>query len=183
MPVKHETINFVLSKVFYNLISGFFSKDKMQYYLIDILNLTKNAKLFSVRFSYTDWCTRSIIANLFRIGIKRSLKSFFYVWQDFNFSIVQVLIFKTNEKMNIFDILKNEYKTQCNLINTLLRSEGESNERKSVFKQLRELVFHHLDEEENQIFQVAGKTLMENEKSSLANDYREMMKREREQLK
>lgn len=85
--------------------------------------------------------------------------------------------------MNIFDILKNEYKTQCNLINTLLRSEGESNERKSVFKQLRELVFHHLDEEENQIFQVAGKTLMENEKSSLANDYREMMKREREQLK
>lgn len=148
--------------------------------------------------------------------------------------------------MNIFDELKNEHKTQRSLINTLLRSEGESNERKSVFnqlkielvahanceerffygpllnrditqkkarhsisehkdiddkigildetemsspawmtyfKQLRELVFHHLDEEENQIFQVAGKALNENEKTSLATEYREMMNREREQLK
>ena len=40
-----------------------------------ILNLIKNAKHFSIRFSYTDRNRRSIIANLFRIGIiKEELK-------------------------------------------------------------------------------------------------------------
>ena len=36
-----------------------------------ILNLIKNAKHFSVRFSYTDRSRGAIIANLFQIGIKR----------------------------------------------------------------------------------------------------------------
>jgi hemerythrin superfamily protein len=39
------------------------------------------------------------------------------------------------------------------------------------FKKLHDKVFHHLDDEEHAIFQLAGKVLGEAQKSSLAKDY------------
>ena len=39
------------------------------------------------------------------------------------------------------------------------------------FTKLRDKVFHHLDDEEHAIFQLAGKVLGEMQKSSLARDY------------
>ena len=42
-------------------------------------------------------------------------------------------------------------------------------------KKLQHLVTHHLDEEEQEVFQVAGKVLSDNEKTELARTYDEMM--------
>ena len=42
-------------------------------------------------------------------------------------------------------------------------------------KKLHELVHHHLDEEEHEVFQMAGKALTEAQKTSLAKSYREAM--------
>lgn len=41
------------------------------------------------------------------------------------------------------------------------------------FRKLRDKVFHHLEDEEHAIFQLAGKVLGEREKTSLARDYEE----------
>lgn len=41
----------------------------------------------------------------------------------------------------------------------------------ATFKNLAERVEHHLDEEEQEVFQMAGKALTEKQKSSLATDY------------
>lgn len=147
--------------------------------------------------------------------------------------------------MNIFDELKKDHKTQRSLANDLLKTEGESTERKSVwkklkaelqahaaaeernlynpmiehdksqdnarhsiaehheideliekldetemsssawlahFKNLRELVFHHLDEEEHQIFTVAGRVLSEKQKENLGDDYRKMFEKEKKEM-
>ncbi|TVP51043.1 MAG: hemerythrin domain-containing protein [Halomonas sp.] len=46
-------------------------------------------------------------------------------------------------------------------------------------KQLQELVTHHLDEEEQEVFQLAGRGLQDNQKTSLANEYQEEMQRQR----
>ena len=143
--------------------------------------------------------------------------------------------------MNIFEELKTDHKTQRSLANTLLRTEGETEERKSIyeklrdqlklhakseerffykplmefdmsqekarhsvaehhdidemiekldstemsspawmtyFRQLRELVIHHLDEEENEVFQIAGRVLSNVQKEKLGSDYRKMMDEE-----
>ena len=143
--------------------------------------------------------------------------------------------------MKIFDELKEDHKTQRSLANMVLRTEGKTDERKSLFrqfkkalqehanaeerhfyvpmmahdqsqekarhsvaehheidelieklektemtssawliyfKQLRDLVFHHLDEEENEVFQVAGKVLTEKQKTELGTRYRNMMNEE-----
>ena len=42
-------------------------------------------------------------------------------------------------------------------------------------KKLQHLVTHHLDEEEQEVFQVAGRVLAEQQKTSLARDYDRMM--------
>ncbi len=42
-------------------------------------------------------------------------------------------------------------------------------------KALQELVLHHLEEEEREVFQQAGKVLSEKEKDALAEDYSEEM--------
>lgn len=42
-------------------------------------------------------------------------------------------------------------------------------------KKLGELVTHHLDEEEQEVFQLAGKALSEKQKSALAKSYRQSM--------
>ena len=43
-------------------------------------------------------------------------------------------------------------------------------------KSLQHLVLHHLDDEEQQFFQMAGKVLNETQKNRLANSYREEMR-------
>ena len=49
-------------------------------------------------------------------------------------------------------------------------------------KQLQHLIHHHLKEEEHEVFQLGGKALKANEKQSLANDYIQEMKEQREIL-
>jgi len=51
----------------------------------------------------------------------------------------------------------------------------------SYARELHDLVIHHLDEEEHQVFQLAGKALSENEKTSLATEYRQEMDRLKEE--
>ncbi|WGI24228.1 hemerythrin domain-containing protein [Halomonas alkaliantarctica] len=46
-------------------------------------------------------------------------------------------------------------------------------------KQLQDLVTHHLDEEEQEVFQLAGRGLQEKQKTSLASEYTEEMQRQR----
>lgn len=41
------------------------------------------------------------------------------------------------------------------------------------FRKLRDKVFHHLEDEEHAIFQLAGKVLKESDKTALAKDYEE----------
>ena len=48
-------------------------------------------------------------------------------------------------------------------------------------KELAHQVEHHLDEEEQEVFQLAGKALTEKEKDKLAKDYQEFMEKEREE--
>ncbi|WP_148861052.1 hemerythrin domain-containing protein [Marinobacter fonticola] len=45
----------------------------------------------------------------------------------------------------------------------------------AVAKQLQDQLHHHLDEEEQEVFQQAGKVLPEEQKASLANQYRKHM--------
>lgn len=47
-------------------------------------------------------------------------------------------------------------------------------------KQLSELVIHHLDEEEHEVFQLAGRGLDENQKTALADAYRQEMAKQRQ---
>jgi len=49
-------------------------------------------------------------------------------------------------------------------------------------KELRHKVHHHLDEEEQEVFQLAGKVLSEAAKTSLAGEYRAEMERQRAKL-
>ena len=49
-----------------------------------------------------------------------------------------------------------------------------------TFKSLKEKVEHHLAEEENEFFQVAGKVLSEAEKDELAREYRKEIEKEHE---
>lgn len=46
-------------------------------------------------------------------------------------------------------------------------------------KQLQHLVTHHLDEEEQEVFQLAGRGLNEPQKTSLADEYQTEMQRQR----
>ncbi len=48
-------------------------------------------------------------------------------------------------------------------------------------RKLQELVTHHLDEEEHQVFQLAGKALSDTAKSTLATEYRHEMNRLKEE--
>jgi hypothetical protein len=48
-----------------------------------------------------------------------------------------------------------------------------------TYRQLHHKVHHHLDEEEQEVFQLAGKSLSQSAKSSLAVDYEREMHRQR----
>lgn len=144
--------------------------------------------------------------------------------------------------MNIFEALRQEHEIQRDLIAKLIKTEGKTEERQKIFKQLKhelkihadaeerffyvplmkkdltqekarhsvaehhdmdEMVedledtemdasnwlkiakdlehqlIHHLDEEEHEVFQMAGKALTEKQKTSLASDYNKYIKENR----
>lgn len=51
----------------------------------------------------------------------------------------------------------------------------------TIAKQLTHKVHHHLDEEEQEVFQLAGKVLSDIQKSGLSGDYQSEMKAQRQQ--
>ncbi|RRQ24228.1 hemerythrin domain-containing protein [Guyparkeria sp. SCN-R1] len=60
-------------------------------------------------------------------------------------------------------------------LETLENTEASSPAWLMHAKKLREIVLHHLEEEEHQVFQQAGKVLTETEKRELADKYRREM--------
>ena len=73
--------------------------------------------------------------------------------------------------MNIFEALRTSHETQRALADQLVRTQGDSKDRDLVFKALHHKIYHHLKDEEQGVFQLAGKVLTEAEKISLAKDY------------
>jgi len=61
------------------------------------------------------------------------------------------------------------------LIETLEATDPASSAWLAHAKTLQETLIHHLDEEEQEVFQMAGKVLSEKQKTSLAKEYREHM--------
>lgn len=66
-------------------------------------------------------------------------------------------------------------------IEKLEQTDYSSPQWLKYFKDLRHLVTHHLEEEEHEVFQMAGKVLTENQKEELATHYRNEMKKRRDE--
>lgn len=64
-----------------------------------------------------------------------------------------------------------EHHEMDELIEQLEDTEMDASNWLKIAKDLKEKVLHHLDEEEHEVFQMAGKALTEKQKISLANDY------------
>ncbi len=72
-----------------------------------------------------------------------------------------------------------EHHEMDELVEKLEETDMSSSAWLTYMKQLAEKVEHHLDEEEQEVFQLAGKALKESEKSSLAKDYQKAIKENR----
>ena len=72
-----------------------------------------------------------------------------------------------------------EHKDIDDLVEELENMDMSSPQWLQKFKDLKHLVEHHLDEEEQEVFQVAGKELTENQKKVLAEKYDNDMERRR----
>lgn len=57
------------------------------------------------------------------------------------------------------------------LVEELEKTDYSSSAWLKIAKQLKEKVEHHLDEEEHEVFQMAGKVLTEDQKQTLADEY------------
>ncbi len=68
-----------------------------------------------------------------------------------------------------------EHKELDDYVEELEETEPSSPAWLATAKTLRERLHHHLDEEEQEVFQQAGKVLADDEKTSLADEYRSMM--------
>lgn len=66
-----------------------------------------------------------------------------------------------------------EHHEMDELVDQLNKIEPSSPAWLAHFRKLRDKVFHHLDDEEHAIFQLAGKVLPEGKKNSLAKAYEE----------
>lgn len=64
-----------------------------------------------------------------------------------------------------------EHHKMDELVDQLNKMEFSSPGWIAQFRKLRDKVFHHLDDEEHAIFQLAGKVLTEAQKSAMARDY------------
>ena len=67
------------------------------------------------------------------------------------------------------------------LVESLEETDMSSSSWLSTAKDLRERLTHHLDEEEQEVFQMAGKVLTETQKTDLASSYRGEVNRQRGQ--
>lgn len=68
-----------------------------------------------------------------------------------------------------------EHKELDDLIETLQEKDFDSPGWLPVAKELRDRLHHHLDEEEHEIFQQAGKVLSSSQKENLATSYQNRM--------
>ncbi|WP_206064132.1 hemerythrin domain-containing protein [Oleiagrimonas sp. C23AA] len=71
-----------------------------------------------------------------------------------------------------------EHKEIDDLIEQLEATDPSSSGWLATAQKLQHLVTHHLDEEEHEVFQVAGKALSDNDKHQLATSYRQEMERQ-----
>lgn len=69
-----------------------------------------------------------------------------------------------------------EHHEMDELIEKLNETEMSESSWLTYAKQLRDKIYHHLEDEERTFFQLAGKVLSEKEKNQLENDYRQYMK-------
>ncbi|GAK99619.1 hypothetical protein JCM19314_3664 [Nonlabens ulvanivorans] len=72
-----------------------------------------------------------------------------------------------------------EHHEMDELVEKLEETDMDSSAWLKYMKELAHQVEHHLDEEEQEVFQLAGKALNEKEKSNLARDYQEFMEQNR----
>ncbi len=72
-----------------------------------------------------------------------------------------------------------EHHEMDELVEKLEETDMSSSAWLTYMKQLAEKVEHHLDEEEHEVFQMAGKALTEKEKTALATDYKAAIKENR----
>ena len=68
-----------------------------------------------------------------------------------------------------------EHHEMDELLDELEQTDFSSSGWLATAEKLRERVLHHLDEEENEVFQMAGKVLTEEQKSKLGTSYRDAM--------
>ena len=73
-----------------------------------------------------------------------------------------------------------EHHEMDELVEKLEQTDMDSSAWLKYMKDLAHKVEHHLDEEEQEVFQMAGKALNEKEKTSLATDYKKAMEENRE---
>ena len=65
------------------------------------------------------------------------------------------------------------------LVEQLEDTEMDASNWLKIAKDLEHQLIHHLDEEEQEVFQLAGKVLTDNQKTSLASDYNKEIKERR----
>ncbi len=68
-----------------------------------------------------------------------------------------------------------EHHEMDELLDELEQTDFSSSGWLATAEKLRERVLHHLDEEEHEVFQMAGKVLTEKQKTELASSYRTEM--------
>ncbi|MBZ9729321.1 hemerythrin domain-containing protein [Salegentibacter sp. JZCK2] len=72
-----------------------------------------------------------------------------------------------------------EHHEMDELIEQLEVTEMDTSNWLKIAKELKHKVIHHLDEEEQEVFQMAGKALTDNQKTSLAEDYNKEIRKMR----
>ncbi|MEE2772466.1 MAG: hemerythrin domain-containing protein [Bacteroidota bacterium] len=72
-----------------------------------------------------------------------------------------------------------EHHEMDELVEQLEDTEMDASNWLKIAKDLQHQLIHHLDEEEQEVFQMAGKALTENQKTSLASDYNKYIKENR----
>ncbi|TDN83034.1 hemerythrin HHE cation binding domain-containing protein [Salegentibacter sp. 24] len=72
-----------------------------------------------------------------------------------------------------------EHHEMDELIEELEDTEMDASNWLKIAKELEHKVIHHLDEEEQEVFQMAGKVLTDKQKTSLAEDYNKEIKKMR----
>ncbi len=72
-----------------------------------------------------------------------------------------------------------EHHDMDELVEQMEKTEMDASNWLKLAKDLQHLIHHHLDEEEQEVFQMAGKALTEKQKTSLASDYNKEIKETR----